>query len=71
MGTLRDRLNAMHVHVSLPNGQIMAELHGKSRVHVTFAPGSYHQYDESSLETDLARLAALLWAARTRFTTRS
>ena len=66
MGVLSERLDTLQVRVCSPNGRLTAELNGRTDVRVTFAPGAYRRYHERTLEGDLAGLAALLLAARTR-----
>lgn len=69
MGVLADRLDSMRVRASAPAGDIVAELHNRTEVNLSFAPGSYHRYRRNGrqeLERQLAALAKLLWAARMR-----
>ncbi len=66
MGVLADGLDNMRVHASTPGGSISAELHGRSDVRVSFAPGYYRRVERSDLEAHLASLAKLLWVARMR-----
>jgi hypothetical protein len=64
MGVLADRLDSMRVRASSPDGSITGELRDRTQVYLSFAPGSYRDYDEASLEEQLAGLARLLWASR-------
>ena len=64
MNVLADRLDSMKVRVSAPGGKLAAELRNRSEVELRFARGSYQWYSERSLETQLASLGKLLWAAR-------
>jgi hypothetical protein len=66
MGELADRIHAMHVRASVPDGTITAELRHRSEVTLSFEPGWYDRCDESDLERRLSSLASLLWVARTR-----
>lgn len=66
MGVLADQLAAMRVSAVSPDSGVAAELRGRAEVSVRFAPGWYRRYDERGLETQLAGVARLLWAARMR-----
>ncbi|WP_117214158.1 hypothetical protein [Allorhizocola rhizosphaerae] len=66
MGILADGLDNMRVQASTPGGSINAQLHGRSDVYVSFAPGYYRRVDRGDLEAHLASLARLLWVARMR-----
>jgi hypothetical protein len=67
MGVLADRLDNMRVRVSIPGGEISAELYGRSEIRLEFEQGYYYsRTDERELEHKLAILCRLLWVARTR-----
>lgn len=66
MGKLSGRVAELSVRVTSPNGQLSAELKGYSEITPSFAAGTYRYYDESSLEDDIAKVASLLFAARTK-----
>jgi hypothetical protein len=56
----------MVVRVQAPSGSLSAEIRGRNDVSVAFAPGFYYRADEHEMEHQLASVAKLLWAARTR-----
>jgi hypothetical protein len=66
MSDLRDRIEAIHVRVSSPDGAITAELANRTQMRLSFAPGWYDRCDESDLERRLSALATLLWTGRMR-----
>ncbi|GII21758.1 hypothetical protein [Planosporangium mesophilum] len=66
MGELADRIHAMQVRASTPDGRVTTALRHRSEVTLAFAPGWYDRCDERDLERRLAALASLLWVARTR-----
>ena len=66
MGELADRIHAMQVRASTPDGTMTAELRHRSEVTLSFTRGWYDRCDESDLERRLTGLASLLWVARTR-----
>jgi hypothetical protein len=66
MSDLRDRVWAVHVRASTPDGAIEANLADRTRVTLAFARGWYVRCDESDLERRLGALATLLWTARMR-----
>ncbi|MGH3389976.1 MAG: hypothetical protein ACRDOO_13990 [Actinomadura sp.] len=66
MGVLSDRLDSMRVRVPSPDGMITGELRNRMEVRLSFASGSYRQYDIPTLERQLVGLARRLWAGRTR-----
>ncbi len=66
MADLKDRIQAIHVRVSSPDGEISAELRNRSQMTLSFAPGWYDRCTEGDLERKLGALASLLWVARMR-----
>lgn len=66
MGELADRVQAMRVRASTPDGMMTAELRNGSEVALSLVPGWYDNCHESDLERQLTRLGSLLWVARTR-----
>lgn len=66
MGILADRMDALRVRVSSPDGKMTAELSGRSRIDLTLSRDAYLRYSEATLETQLIAMARLLWAGRTR-----
>jgi len=66
MSDLRDRIQAIHVRVSAPDGAITAELANRTQLTLSFARGWYDRCDEGDLERRLGSLATLLWTARMR-----
>lgn len=64
MGGLADRLDRMLVRVTSPDRSVTAELHGRTDVRLTFAPGVYDRSYQQDLEAQLETVAKLLWAAR-------
>lgn len=61
MSTLRERLDALTVEATSPDGQIKARLSGDDDLTVAFKPGSFDGYSERALEHQLERLAVLTW----------
>ncbi|GAA2471298.1 hypothetical protein [Winogradskya humida] len=66
MGELADRIQAMRVRASTPDGSITADLTDRDRLTLHFPQGFYELCTESDLERRLTHLASLLWVARTR-----
>jgi hypothetical protein len=66
MSDLGERIWAIHVRVSLPDGAIEAELADRTRMTLSFARGWYDRCDEADLERRLVAVATLLWTARMR-----
>lgn len=66
MSDLRDRIEALTVRASSPDGAMLGELTNRTRLTLSFDPGWYDQCDESDLERRLGALATRLWAARMR-----
>jgi hypothetical protein len=66
MGKLAERVAELSVGVTSPHGQLSAEIKGYSEITLRFASGAYREYSERSLEDDLAKVASLLFAARTK-----
>lgn len=54
------------VRVTSPNDQVTATLYGDERISVQLAPGYYERTDTSALTAQVARLAQLVFIARTR-----
>jgi hypothetical protein len=61
MNTLNQRLDNIHLRVSLPGTGISAELRHRDEVALHFAPGVYHDLSEVALERRLTNLARLLY----------
>ena len=57
MGQVADRLAAMTITVSSPDGGVEARIRHRDPRSVTFAPGRYQQYEYDELERQLAALA--------------
>ena len=66
MGIMADRLDAMVINVSSPDGQVHGELRDRDAISVSFEGESYSEYTERDLERQLARLALLLWTGYQR-----
>ncbi|HIW63166.1 MAG TPA: hypothetical protein H9881_11960 [Candidatus Stackebrandtia excrementipullorum] len=58
MGIVADRLKALTVRVTSPDGNIQGLLNGRD-MRIRFRPGTYHQYGEELLEHQLSRLFTL------------
>jgi hypothetical protein len=63
---ITERVEQMTVRVQAPSRSVSAQIRGRHDVSVSFAPGFYHRADEHEMETQLAQVGKLLWAARTR-----
>lgn len=61
MSTLRERLDALTVEATSPDGQIKTRLVGDDDLTLAFRPGAFDKYDERGLEHQLERLAVLTW----------
>lgn len=61
---LSDRLDGMRIRASSPDGAVTAELHDRTQVDISFVPGSYRDYDETTLEQQLVGLGRRLWVGR-------
>lgn len=62
MGELAEKLDALTVRVTSPDGQIKARLRNRSEVALKFHPEEYRMYKESVLEGQLAQLFSSLWS---------
>ncbi|MGH8879036.1 MAG: hypothetical protein ACRD0P_17125 [Stackebrandtia sp.] len=66
MGIMADRLDAMVINVSSPDGQVHGELRDRDAITVSFQDNSYRHYTERGMEHQLSRLAVLLWTGYQR-----
>lgn len=66
MSTLEERLDRIHLRVSLPGNGISAELRGRNEITLAFSRGVYHQLSEAALEHRLTNLARLLYVGWVR-----
>ncbi|HZE39032.1 MAG TPA: hypothetical protein VE172_09510 [Stackebrandtia sp.] len=66
MGILADRLDAMVVRVSSPDGRIAGELRNRDDITVSFPAGGFRRYTERGLEHQLSRLVLRLWTGYRR-----
>lgn len=64
MGVLSDRLDSMRVQASSPDGKVAGELRDRTQFYLSFVPGSYWSYDETTLEQQLVGLAQRIWSRR-------
>lgn len=64
METLADRLARLHVHATLADGRIGAELAGGQDLRLTFNAGYFRSVDEWQLGRDLTDLLDQLWTAQ-------
>jgi DNA-binding protein YbaB len=65
-GDLGERLRAMTVTATSPDGAIRATISGDNRLSLRFQPGTYQWYDEHGLSRQLAGLGTTTWVAWTR-----
>lgn len=61
MAELSERLDRLTIKVNSPDGGLTAVLRERSRLSLSFQPGRFGDYTESTLEPQLARLAAFTW----------
>lgn len=66
MGVMADRLAAMVVKVTSPDGQIEGELRDNDALRLSFHPGTYRTYTEDNLGRQLSRLALRMWTGYQR-----
>ncbi|HZE38193.1 MAG TPA: hypothetical protein VE172_05210 [Stackebrandtia sp.] len=67
MPTLANLLDRMTIKVVSPDGNIRAGVSGpRLDMSLDFRPGSYHRYDDTTMEHQLAKLATLLWTGYQR-----
>jgi hypothetical protein len=63
-GTSPDQIGPNLGEPPSPDGMINGELRERTQVYLFFAPGTYRDYDEATLEQQLVGLARRLWAGR-------
>ncbi|MFD0560155.1 hypothetical protein FB566_4149 [Stackebrandtia endophytica] len=66
MGIMADRLAAMVVKATSPDGQIEGELRDNDALRLSFRPGAYRHYTEDGLGRQLSRLALRMWTGYQR-----
>lgn len=66
MGRLAERLAALTVSVSSPDGNIQARSRAGELAEITFSPEAYPRYGETELAHQLARTATLLYVGHER-----
>lgn len=63
---ISERVDSMAVQATSPNGSVTAVVRGQNGIEISFAPGFFQRAGTEELETQLAQVARLLWANRTR-----
>jgi len=66
MGIMADRLAALVVKATSPDGQIEGELRDNDALRLSFRPGAYRHYTEDGLGRQLSRLALRMWTGYQR-----
>jgi hypothetical protein len=61
MGEVAERLVALSITVSSPDGNLEASVQGREPGSLSFRPGAYERYTEAELAHQLARTATLLF----------
>jgi hypothetical protein len=64
MGALGERLDAIRVTATTPDGTLSAELRHRTDLRLSLAAGVYDRCDERWLEARLEQLGRLLWTRR-------
>ena len=62
--TVTHSLDTLEARAGTPDERVFGEIHGRTDVSVSFAPGYYEQASDAALEEQFTRLARVLFAQR-------
>lgn len=62
--TVSHSLDTLEARACTPDERVFGEIHGRTEVAVSFAPGYYEQASDTTLEMQFTRLARVLFAQR-------